>query len=436
MNPRMLKVSLSLAAVLLLCGAPGPGGDAWAQDGCVSAPCHAKLLEAGTVHPIAPTCESCHESVAAPHPQKGKQTFKLTLEPPALCQNCHEAFGSKGDVHFPVREGMCTTCHDPHAAQQAKLLVQPLGELCKTCHADHFEFPVVHGPVSAGDCSACHLPHESDVKPLLVKQGEALCVGCHVDMEGVMQRKGVHPALLAGCPSCHNPHGAAHPKLLAAEGPQLCFQCHAEIGEKVEAAPVQHAAIQAGGCPSCHSPHASDNAKMLLNEEKVICLGCHGAVITDSMKTLHGPINEGKCSSCHDPHGGQYEKLLVREFTPEVYVPYTDTAFALCFGCHKRDLLQYPDTSFATNFRDGERNLHYLHVNNAQKGRSCRLCHAVHGSVAPKLIAESVPFGKWNLPLKFVKTETGGGCSPGCHKSLYYDRKTPGKKPDLPKAAK
>jgi len=116
-------------------------------------------------------------------------------------------------------------------------------------------------------------------------------------------------------------------------------------------------------------------------------------------------------------------------------VPYTDNAFSLCFSCHKRDMVQYPETSFATNFRDGERNLHFVHVNNKQKGRSCRLCHNFHGSADPKLIRDSAPFGKWNLPLKFVKTETGGGCSPGCHKPLYYDRKTPGKRPEAAKPA-
>jgi predicted CXXCH cytochrome family protein len=98
-------------------------------------------------------------------------------------------------------------------------------------------------------------------------------------------------------------------------------------------------------------------------------------------------------------------------------------------------MVQYPETSFATNFRDGERNLHYLHVHNKQKARSCTLCHSLHGSNNPKLIADSVPFGKWSLPLKFVKTETGGGCAPGCHKPQAYDRKSPGKKPETAKPA-
>jgi hypothetical protein len=94
----------------------------------------------------------------------------------------------------------------------------------------------------------------------------------------------------------------------------------------------------------------------------------------------------------------------------------------LCFGCHERDLVRKQVTSSATKFRDGERNLHHLHVNDGQKGRSCKLCHAIHGGTNSVLVADSVPFGQWNLPLRFVKTETGGGCAPGCHKPQHYDR--------------
>jgi predicted CXXCH cytochrome family protein len=416
-----------LIAVLLFAGR-----DAVAQNSCVTAQCHATLIAKTNVHPPTESCDSCHEVAATPHPQKGAKTFKLTQEPPELCTAaCHDAFGKKSDVHPPVKEGMCTTCHDPHAANEPKLLTQPLKDLCTSCHEDKAEFPHVHGPVSAGDCTACHTPHESDLKPLLSKKDDELCVGCHVDVQELLKKADVHPALEGGCTSCHNPHGSAHPKLLAEEGAGVCFACHDAIGEKVEKATVVHAAVKSEkGCASCHSPHASDNAKLLLVPEKATCLGCHKTVVTTAMTTLHGPIKDGKCTPCHDPHGGPNARLLVAAFSPAPYVPYTDTEYALCFSCHKRELVQYPDTSFATGFRDGERNLHYLHVNNKQKGRSCKLCHNLHGSSQPKLIADSVPFGKWSLPLKFVKTETGGSCSPGCHKMQSYDRKTPGKKPE------
>lgn len=434
MNQKNFPTCLVLA-LLLVGGFSFARDDALAEESCVSDKCHATLLKGKTVHPIAETCESCHESVATPHPQKGTKTFKLTQEPPDLCYTCHEKFGTKSEVHPPVQQGVCTMCHNPHSSNEPKLLAQPLKDLCGTCHADHVDFKVVHGPVSAGDCTACHTPHESDTKKLLLKEGEALCVGCHLDMPEVLKKKHVHPALAGGCTSCHNPHGSDHPKMLAQEGQDLCFLCHPQIADKVNDSPVGHPALlMEKRCATCHSPHASDNEKMLLNSVKDTCITCHDSIIPKNATVLHGPNNDGKCTRCHDPHGSQNEKLLVAKFPTEVYVPYTDTEFALCFSCHKRDLLQYPETSFATNFRDGERNLHFVHVHNQQKARSCKLCHSVHGSSNPKLIAESVPFGKWNLPLKFVKTETGGGCSPGCHKPQYYDRKTPGKKPEAPKS--
>jgi predicted CXXCH cytochrome family protein len=414
----------AVAALSLQAGRP-----VHAEDSCVAAACHAKIVEAKHVHPPSESCDSCHESIDAKHPQKGVKTFKLTAEPPELCTACHDAFGKKSDVHPPVKDGMCTTCHDPHASNETKLLTQPLKDLCAACHDAIVGFPHMHGPVAAGDCTSCHNPHESDIKPLLVKKDDELCTGCHVDLEELLKKPNVHPALQGGCTSCHNPHGSKYPKLLPEEGAGVCFSCHDDIAEKVQKAPVVHAAVKSEkNCASCHTPHAGDHAKLLLAPEKDTCLGCHKTIVTASMTTLHGPIQDGKCTPCHDPHGGPNAKLLVGAFPTEPYVPYTDTAYALCFSCHKRDLLQYPDTSFATGFRDGERNLHFLHVNNKQKGRSCRMCHNLHGGNHPKLVADSVPFGKWSLPLKFVKTETGGSCAPGCHQPQSYDRKNPGKK--------
>jgi len=429
MNPKSSHV-LCLSALIAIAALTTAWSDAAAEVNCTAGPCHAKLVKAELVHPATESCDTCHESVATPHPQAGKKGFKLAQEQPALCFGCHDPMGKKSHVHPPVQDGTCTTCHDPHASAQAKLLTQPPKELCETCHAEKTAFKHPHGPVSAGDCTACHTPHESDSKGLLLKQGDDLCFGCHLDVADARKMKNVHPALEGGCTTCHDPHGAEHPKLLAEEGAQVCYQCHAEVGEALKTATVVHAPIKdEKGCASCHSPHASDNAKLLLKPQKETCLGCHGTILTKNMTVLHGPINDGMCVACHSPHSSLNPKLLVKSFPEDPYAPYADTQYELCFTCHKRDLLQYPDTSFATGFRDGDRNLHYLHVNNKQKGRSCKLCHNIHGGDNPTLIAQTVPFGKWNLPLKFVKTDTGGGCSPGCHKPLWYDRESPGRKP-------
>ncbi|MCL5023597.1 MAG: cytochrome C [Nitrospirae bacterium] len=405
------------------------------EEGCVTAQCHPTLLKGKDVHPAAQGgCDTCHESTAKPHPQPGKKTFKLVQEPPALCAMCHTPFGKKPNIHPPVKDGMCTTCHNPHSSDQQKLLAQPMKDLCLTCHSDKASFKYLHGPASAGDCTACHTPHESDNKRLLLKEQPDLCFGCHTDMQEALKKKTVHPAVLGGCTSCHNPHGGPYKKFLSAEGEKLCAQCHAEMVEKIGKAKVVHPAVMLEkGCATCHSPHAGDNEKLLVKSGKDLCFECHKDVIKKNMTVIHGPIKAGGCTPCHSPHASQYDKLLVKEFPEDMYVPYTDNEYELCFSCHNRDLLRYPETSFATGFRDGERNLHYLHVNKKDKGRSCKICHNIHGGTNPKLIADSAPFGKWALPIKFTKTDTGGRCAPGCHKPYSYDRKTPGKTPEAAK---
>ena len=402
-----------------------------AQESCQSAQCHATLVQGTAVHEAAESCDTCHAATATPHPQPGTATFKLTDAEPALCTGCHDALGAKAQVHAPFADGSCTTCHSPHASNSAHLLVKPQKELCADCHSDPAAVAFAHGPVEAGDCTACHAPHSSDNQPLLARSGDALCVDCHADVADLVAGKKVkHAALDDGCTSCHRAHGGAHPKLLAEAGQALCFQCHDDVAEKAQKAPVVHAALaSAKGCAACHSPHAADQEGLLLQSEKETCLGCHEKSVTPAMTVLHGPIRDGSCSACHEPHGGAQANLLIASFPATAYVPYTDTAYALCFTCHERDLLKYPDTSFATGFRDGERNLHFLHVNNAQKGRSCVLCHELHGGTNDVLIADSVSFGSWQLPLKFVQSADGGSCAPGCHRPAVYDRKNPGKKP-------
>ncbi len=400
------------------------GPEASAEEGCVTTKCHGSLMSGAVLHPAASSCDSCHESVAKPHPQKSVKTFKLVQEPPGLCAMCHEAFGTKRYVHTAVKNGMCTSCHDPHSSSQKNLLVAKPNEICLTCHPDKTEFKYMHGPASTGDCLTCHSPHESDNKAQTLKPGAELCFQCHADMQTIMQKAYVHPAMKNGCTSCHNPHGSSFKKFFAAEGNNLCFQCHQKIAEKLKDATVVHKPIKSeAGCTTCHSPHASDAPKLLPKSGKDFCLTCHTKLLRKEDTVLHGPIKEGKCTPCHDPHGSTNSWLLVKEFPADQYVPYTENEYALCFSCHKRDLLLFPETSYATGFRDGQRNLHYVHVNRKEKGRSCIFCHAIHGSPLPKLINEKAPFGNWQLPIRFEKTENGGSCSPGCHKPLAYNRK-------------
>ena len=82
--------------------------------------------------------------------------------------------------------------------------------------------------------------------------------------------------------------------------------------------------------------------------------------------------------------------------------------YKLCFNCHAPDLVLQPQGTGLTGFRDGDKNLHWLHVNQ-QKGRTCRACHEVHASREPFHIRESVPFGTggWMLAINFSSDADG-----------------------------
>jgi len=433
-----------------------------AKNTCLAAGCHAAILNKKDVHPAAEPCETCHQQVSTPHPMskapdkgKGKEknkektapkgaekAFKLTEAVPQLCYQCHAAFGTKKTVHPPVKDGQCVTCHDPHASYEQKLLAQPVKDLCLSCHPDKTDHKYVHPPTAAGECLSCHVPHESATARLLVKVDPDVCFQCHADPRGdKVRKKNIHPALEGGCTSCHNPHGSSAKKFLPAEGAAVCFPCHPAIESKVtgsSARSVHPPVLSERGCVSCHDPHASDAPKLLPKTGKDLCLDCHKDLIKKNDVVVHGPIKDKGCTPCHDPHGSPNEKLLVQPYSTDFYVSYSDTEFRLCFSCHNREILQFPKTSYATGFRDGEQNLHYLHVNRKDRGKRCKACHVVHAGPNPKLIAVKVPFGKWNMPLNFVKTDNGGSCAPGCHQPYGYDRKNPlkGKMPAKEKESK
>jgi predicted CXXCH cytochrome family protein len=174
---------------------------------------------------------------------------------------------------------------------------------------------------------------------------------------------------------------------------------------------------------------------MLLTEPMDLCLSCHDHVLDapdgklcDVAKLLdenvshHGPIIQENCTGCHKVHGGESFRMLVEDFPSSFYASFDEANYKLCFRCHEPDLVRNEKTTKLTNFRNGEQNLHYVHVHRKPKGRTCRACHNVHASKKPKHITETVKFGIWEIPLNFEKTATGGSCQPGCHRVYRYDQ--------------
>jgi predicted CXXCH cytochrome family protein len=434
---------------------PTPSTPATPQAGTASAPgasgclgCHTKYAKERYVHgPVAAgRCDTCHIARdGVRHPSKPKSAdgdFELKAGGAApLCYSCHEAKNTKPVIHGPVQWGQCGMCHDPHASPYPfRLKEQPISKLCFTCHPnDKTVEKEVHGPVASGACTSCHDPHQGEKQYRLVKQGPDLCYTCHGEKQAEFtpKRFGHVPARL-DCSNCHDPHNSPNPFRVSRSVPELCFGCHPDKKQQIQSVSTDHQAVAIDRkCLNCHDPHFADYPKQLKDTPMRLCLTCHdrpqqatdGKALTNMKGLLeeyrdwHGPIRQQDCAACHDPHGTNNFRILRKPYPQEFYAPFKAEQYGLCFSCHEPTLVEVASTTTLTNFRNGDRNLHVVHVNRADKGRTCRACHEVHASHRPKHIREAVPFGTWEVQTNFAKYDNGGKCAPGCHAPRGYSRR-------------
>ncbi len=295
----------------------------------------------------------------------------------------------------------------------------------------------VHSPFGTGDCSLCHKSKDPKNPGPAIKPVNNVCFFCHEDIQSVMAGKYRHATAEKDCTLCHNPHNSRNKQLLVAPMPGLCTDCHAGI-KKMMDSKVKHAALtSARSCSACHSPHASNVEKVLLRLPFEQCVGCHsvdgmkdstGKALTNFKKLLdenpvqHAPVASKDCSACHQTHGSGHNWLIIAEYPPQFYAPFAPANYALCFTCHDEKMVTMAQTTTETRFRDGSKNLHYVHVNKADRGRICRACHEVHASKQPYLVRDSVPFGPkgWLLKVEFRRNPDGGTCDKTCHTSKSY----------------
>jgi predicted CXXCH cytochrome family protein len=437
-----LIASLLFGALPIWAGAAEAPETIDASASCSSGECHVDVGDREKLHwpgfAKAGECQKCHES------EGGLHEFSVE-DPPGLCVGCHEEIAAKIEsaktVHDPVED--CTDCHDPHGGSVDALLLEvesadDLKPLCFGCHdEDLIKQQYTHGPAEQGECGICHDPHASSVNSLLLAEGAELCGDCHDEVADLLEASEyVHSPVEDGCTECHNPHSGPGSFMLAAEGKELCNECHDDIVDEAANAAVDHApALDETGCLNCHSPHASNVESNLLKPQQDLCLGCHNQPVESGDSTLidmqkqllqnevwHEPIRKDGCAGCHQPHGSANFRLLKKPFPPRFYANFDLEQYALCFSCHEDLAMTVERTRTLTNFRDGDRNLHFLHVNKARRGRTCRACHELHASPDPLHISERAQFGNWLMPIHFEKKEAGGSCHPGCHSIKLYDR--------------
>ncbi len=268
--------------------------------------------------------------------QSGKQVAKA---PAKNCLDCHPEMGEafkQGNVHVPVKENRCSTCHLPHGLIGGLFLREQEPELCYVCHEDLKPTPdrkSVHQPVASGTCSSCHDPHNSPFSFLLKAPPEDGCFSCHD--RSLFQKKYTHAPLEKGCGTCHDPHSSTNVSLLTSAPDTLCRSCH-EVEEQSFVNAHSGYPVRSG-CLQCHTPHAGDRPMLLKNN-------------------VHAPVTKGECSACHGIEGNT---IVIR-----------GSADALCLSCHDAP-------------RQDQESSHQPYVR-----EKCTVCHAVHASDYSALLAK------------------------------------------------
>jgi predicted CXXCH cytochrome family protein len=402
---------------------------------CATEDCHGSIMKKANVHsPMNDGCTTCHEKKNGNHPGGNGAEFGLIESASDLCGTCHDTEATQKVVHMPFYEGNCISCHSPHSSDLPALLNGAnQRETCEQCHnVEVAENNFRHGPFMSNQCTSCHVGHQSNYESLVVDGDPGLCFQCHLGKEEDLELANVHPVFQDGCLDCHSPHSSPASNMLLTGGNELCYTCHESIKADVTAAKIVHDPLKNGECVSCHSPHAGELTNLLVNEQPNLCFNCHSVNINNkeryidiygrlSKEFVHEPVFENPCTDCHLPHVSKNTKLLSAAFPKGNYTKPKMKNFAMCFECHDSDKITTKVTTTATNFRDGSNNLHSLHVMK-KKSISCQSCHDMHGADNKHNIGNVVYFGKWEMPIGYKVTPTGGTCLPGCHVQYEYNR--------------
>lgn len=135
----------------------------------------------------------------------------------------HEAFPTAApasrfaSVHPPFLTRECGECHDAARRMEVR---EDLLNTCESCHDDYFADSIEHFPVAEGQCLECHDPHRSDFDHLLKLPVYDACIECHDPPEDLSQPAHAGPDAKS-CTACHDPHFGAAPMLKTKPSPTV-----------------------------------------------------------------------------------------------------------------------------------------------------------------------------------------------------------------------
>lgn len=157
---------------------------------------------------VEDTCLACHKDVRKALFQRSTHLFRTEHWVPT---DGRQVMGGQ-PTGMKVT---CTTCHDPHGGEGAKMLAaRSTNDLCYTCHAEK-RGPLLweHPPVQE-NCLTCHTQHGSNNPMLLTRRTHQLCQQCHVHLLPRHETVAGFDVVTfnRACMNCHSQiHGSNHP---------------------------------------------------------------------------------------------------------------------------------------------------------------------------------------------------------------------------------
>lgn len=398
------------------------------------------------------TCATCHTAHAVPDSSDLKTVIFLRKPniDSSLCLSCHPEHAQKNEFQHPLGEAdfaipqeilaaggktsadgktvICQTCHEPHGARNAWMLVLPPSKLCIACHTDKSPetappagAPVHHiGRVYAGfeppvdllneratfgsngelSCLSCHRLHDaSGARPLLIRNNEdsSLCLDCHKKERAVINSRhdlrfsspetvnaaGQTASQSGPCGACHRIHGWAR-DVPETNRPHSsgCMECHQSGGPGNVNRPYVDAHT-VGKAPPQDMPE-----KLPLDEAtgSIGCLTCHDPHSPRSPEAgTVGTDTTARSSTQPAPTGISAVETADQEESriPEPRSFLRKDGSNLCVLCHDK-LTDLPGSPHdPAEFTPETRDLLAVHPSVGP----CRVCHTTHSAQGPHLWA-------------------------------------------------
>jgi len=377
------------------------------------------------------TCATCHTAHAVPD-SSDLRTVIFLRQPnvdSSLCLSCHPEHAGKNDFQHPLgysespvpatileaggrasADGhgiICQTCHEPHGARNAWMLVLPPSELCIACHTQKspegappagapvhrightypgFEPPAAllaekatFGPLGELSCLSCHRLHDaSGAKPLLIRKNEdsSLCLDCHQAEEAVL---GSPHDLRVSSSGTVNAQGEE------ALGSGPCGACHRIHGWARDVPDTGRP--HSSGCMECHQTGGPGSSHRLYVEGHPVGVPIPGGVsvslpVDADTKTIG-------CLTCHDPHAPRAaEDATLQDTRLHIQTPRSflrAEGSQLCVLCHDKMANSMLGPHDPAEFEPAVREALAVHPSIG----SCRVCHTTHNAQGAHLWART-----------------------------------------------